>query len=98
VKYPEYTGEEPCASVGVEMFYKPGDNPSPWPDIPALRRVCANCDMLVACRTWAIHHESEANGFWGGMTGSERRAERKRLNIPLRDPVNIVVGEARRAS
>jgi len=98
VKYPDFRGDEPCAEVGVEMFYKPGDNPSPWPDVPALRAICAGCRMLQDCRTWAIHHEAETNGFWGGMTGRERRAERQRLNIILKDPVNTIVGEIRHAS
>lgn len=39
------------------------------------KRICASCPVLEMCRDYALLHEGSGN--WGGMSRSERSAERK---------------------
>lgn len=44
-----------------------------------VRPLCAGCEFLRECREYAIRYDVQ--GFWGGMSQTERKAERKRLGI-----------------
>jgi len=81
VPYPQFKYDEPCASVGVDMFYPPDGTPDS--EIREINKVltslCATCPMQNPCLTWALHRE--IHGFWGG-TSSRMRAElRKEMGI-----------------
>jgi hypothetical protein len=79
MRYPNFTGTEPCAQVGFEPFFE-----DPLPNGILEHRnllidTCNHCPMLVECRTWALHHEEY--GWWAGTTRRERISLRKELGI-----------------
>jgi hypothetical protein len=78
MEYPRFTGTEPCTEIGGELFF-PDDTLRKQVNKHVMRNVCAGCDMLMECREYALHHQ--VSGFWGGMSGQERRQERRRRNI-----------------
>ena len=84
MRYPDFDGAEPCASVGTEHFYV---ETSSVTAANAAKAVCVGCHSLDMCLEWAIHHESY--GVWGGTTGFERRELRRRRNVVLVDPVTV---------
>jgi hypothetical protein len=47
--------------------------------INRLRRLCKTCPVFEECRDHSLTWE--AFGFWAGMTESERRDEKRLLNI-----------------
>lgn len=83
--YPDYDGTEPCASIGMDLFYYEYGQGHSFRDAKdiehALRKVCSSCPLQVKCATYAIQHEEY--GFWGGMSYKERDAYRKKNNIIL---------------
>ncbi len=82
-EYPKYTGSEPCAEMGSDMFYT--DNvPEMIANLPLLRETCARCPIQAECLEWGIKHESY--GFWGGATLTERARIRKARGITLVRP------------
>lgn len=93
VKYPNYTGYEPCSQLGLEFFYyeerevQPGKSKkgkSTYIDIDAAKRACSMCPMIQECLTWALHRERY--GIWAGTTERERIAMRTRLGIRVEEP------------
>lgn len=78
--YPAYTGYEPCATTDPEIFYpekgKPGRVSS-----KRIREICDRCpmSMFVKCREWAVWFEDE--GYWAGMSPSQRERERAARGI-----------------
>ena len=36
------------------------------------KAICAECEVVFACRSWAIEH-GEAFGVWGGLGETDRR-------------------------
>jgi len=78
MKYPNYTGTEPCAQIGMDFYFnEPTNGIYIFRDL--LKATCNECPMLVQCRTWALHHEEY--GWWGGTTPRERVSLRKELGI-----------------
>ena len=58
-----------CRGVWTELFYLEGQGAAQ--DItPSLKRACKSCPILSECREYAIEHETQ--GFWGGLTMSDR--------------------------
>lgn len=87
MKYPAFTGDEPCRSVGTDSYYP--DETSRI-DNAVLKNLCVNaCAMYAECYEWSLHHEGW--GFWAGMTNGERRAVRRTRNIIYSDPMSHVV-------
>ena len=87
MKYPSFTGDEPCRSMPVELYYP--DNGAPHKTVI---NMCMSCEIVDACRTWGLHHESF--GLWGGLTEQDRRSLRARLNIVLEPlPTVLLAGE-----
>jgi WhiB family redox-sensing transcriptional regulator len=75
---PTFTGDEPCAEVGVDWFV-PDDTSNRIMRVKKLRQICAPCPMREPCLEYALHVNVE--GFWGGMTDGERRKERRARGI-----------------
>lgn len=82
MKYPKFTGDEPCTQVGAEHFFLPEGQPG-WMNLDRMRALCGSCVMQADCLEWAVQHEH--HGFWGGTTEHERVKIRKARNILLRD-------------
>lgn len=57
-----------CTPLNAEDFFPTvGGNPA------AARATCAKCPVRVQCLQWAIDNR-EAQGIWGGMSPTERKA------------------------
>lgn len=89
MRYPNYTGSEPCTQVGAEWFFPAdvGNGSGVWSTYVQAKQVCADCWVRVECAEWAIHHEGD--GMWGGLTPMERRAIRGRRGVELVRPENL---------
>ena len=79
--YPNYTGAEPCATLGVDFYFSDVRIDGNYPHRDLLNNICAACPMLDKCREWALHREEY--GFWAGMTARERVSIRKQLGIRM---------------
>lgn len=86
MKFPTFSGYEPCATTDPELFYP---EKSQWQQSEQAKNLCLTCDMVDACFMWGLHHEEY--GVWGGTTSVERRALRKQWNILLTDPAMDVL-------
>lgn len=98
MRYPEFTGDEPCTEVGTDLYYHNEGVGGSYTDLPLLRTMCLrDCHNVDACREWSVRHEYY--GFWAGMTEQERRDERRRRNIVLQEPhIDLIVRAVPRAS
>ena len=78
---PNFTGFEPCATTDPELFF-PENGPGGI-STKRLRAICDGCRLSIyaECREWAVWNERW--GFWGGMTATEREAERSARGIRL---------------
>lgn len=86
MKYPQFRGDEPCVEVGQDFYISDKAREFTAETRRMLVDTCMSCHMLEPCRQWSLHHEGRDAGFWAGMTGLERVAERRRLNITYVDP------------
>lgn len=82
--YPAFTGNEPCTQVDPELFYPEGKGRTQDREMSTLRAMCASCDIVAACKAYALHHEGE--GYWGGTSPAQRSIERSRRRIVLQSP------------
>lgn len=78
---PQFTGDEPCTTVGVDQFVGDGDVIR-ISQVRELRKVCSGCPMQEPCLEYALH--VKVVGFWGGMTDRERDKERRARGIKAR--------------
>ena len=73
-----WTDKANCRGQYVNEFF-----PDPQMDggngkvLDTIQRLCRNCPVQQACRTASV---PEIYGFWGGLTATQRRAMRKRIN------------------
>lgn len=81
---PQFTGFEPCATTDPDLFY-PDKGMRGGISSKRVTALCQGClpATFTACREWGIHRER--HGIWGGMTATDRKAERTRLGIRLDD-------------
>lgn len=84
--YPRFTGKEPCRSTDPEAFFP--DNWSLEHD-KAVKEICEWCPMREPCAEWGLHYETD--GYWGGLSPTERRRIRRKRGISLKS------GELRRS-
>lgn len=76
----------PCSEVGVSIFFmQDKDDPQSNGTTDQLYReaksVCNRCQYKTDCAMWGI--QNETHGVWGGLTPKERKALRRKGNIPL---------------
>jgi hypothetical protein len=72
VPYPAMTGDEPCRQDPETWFPEQGQNGT------VAQALCHTCPVLAQCRRWALANPQLASdGIWGGMTRSQRAAERR---------------------
>ena len=65
-----------CRGMDPEMFFPLGGGLVAEAQVTIAKAVCAECPVLVRCRTWALTMGEHA-GVWGGMSPDERRAARR---------------------
>jgi hypothetical protein len=82
VRYPRFTGGEPCVEVGTEVFFLEEDAKSRGSNRERmLRDLCHRCPMLDPCAGYALR--VRVTGWWGGMSEIERdRVRRDRGIVP----------------
>lgn len=74
-----------CAQTDPELWF-----PEKGSSVRVPRRLCRECPLLAACRSWALRHPHEtAHGIWGGLTARERqrirRDQRRRTCTPVHE-------------
>ena len=78
MRYPEFTGSEPCTQIGADWFAV-DEGSKRYKHVKQIRASCMECPMHKPCLEYAL--AVRVDGFWGGMTDGERHRERKRLGI-----------------
>ena len=78
MKYPAFTGDEPCAQVGAD-FFTVDDSTNRYHNTKKLRQICGSCPMREPCLEYALH--VKVLGFWGGTTDGERAKIRRARGI-----------------
>ncbi len=82
-----------CADKADLFFAPSGERRTRRTKREALARsYCDNCQVLLACRSWA--RENREHGFWGG----ESEEQRARLGYPPRSPSRRAVAELGRTA
>ncbi len=85
MRYPSFTGDEPCTQAGTEVYYVEDDNVASWKlHSYVVKSLCSQCEMRGPCLEWALHHE--IHGYWGGKSPEERKKIRKQKNISIKSP------------
>jgi len=89
-----WTGEAACAGR-TELFFAPAGE---RPEARAVREtkargVCAECEVLMACREWAREHREY--GFWGGESEEDRAAAGFRVDMPVGRVARYPKGDGR---
>lgn len=64
-------------------------------EVSRLRRICANCEALLACRSYSL--SNDVAGFAGGLTERERHAIQNRHPASVVDDIDQVAIERRLA-
>lgn len=62
-----------CADIDPELFFPIGRNASAKRQIAQAKAVCAQCPVTAECLEWALETK-QADGVWGGLSETERRA------------------------
>lgn len=81
MKYPAFTGDEPCAEVGLDLFFTPDRTYGAYMyrGLRDVQAICASCAMRDACLDYALH--VNVSGIWGGTTETQRKSLRRQRNI-----------------
>jgi WhiB family redox-sensing transcriptional regulator len=66
-----------CRNEDPELFFPLGDTGPALLQIQDAKAVCAHCDVVSDCLTWALE-SGQDSGIWGGMSETERRSLRRR--------------------
>ena len=86
--------EDPsCASVGGDFWFAERDGinfagtDEKQVQTQVAKKICGSCTHKIECQQWGLKHERF--GIWGGLSESDRRPIRKRLNIIVEE-INVV--------
>jgi WhiB family redox-sensing transcriptional regulator len=66
-----------CLHEDPDLFFPIGNSGPTLGQIDGAKAVCGRCPVVEQCLNWAVQ-VGEMEGVWGGTTGSERRAMRRR--------------------
>jgi WhiB family redox-sensing transcriptional regulator len=76
---PKYTGQEPCAQIGPDLFFTKDDMRASYSHLDKVLRLCDSCQMQSECLEYALR--VNVQGIWGGTTEGMRRQIRRSRNI-----------------
>ena len=63
-----------CRTAPVSVFFpERGDHAA----VAQAREICSRCPVIEQCRRYGIEAPQELKGVWGGLTGLERRTQRR---------------------
>lgn len=66
-----------CLDEDPELFFPIGNTEPALLQIEEAKRICKRCEVIETCLAWAIESRQDA-GVWGGLSGDERRALKRR--------------------
>ena len=72
-----------CLDVGPELFFPIGNAYPALLQIEEAKVICRPCMVAETCLRWAMESRQET-GVWGGMSGDERRALKRRTDLASR--------------
>ncbi|MFE0453672.1 WhiB family transcriptional regulator [Streptomyces sp. NPDC058914] len=75
-----------CLHEDPDLFFPIGNTGPTLHQIDAAKAVCGRCPVVEQCLEWAVR-VGQADGIWGGMTESERRALTRRETPRDKDTV-----------
>ena len=84
--YPQFTGGEPCAEVGFELYYEEKAHPT---ERELMAAMCERCPLYRECAEWSIARERW--GYWAGMTQTERERIRTERGIAVDEPQHTIM-------
>lgn len=87
IKRPKYTGEEPCAQIGLNQFFYEELEMNDYQikvHKDKLKLICSSCPIFNDCLEYAIKHEGY--GYWAGTTPKDRLEARRKRGIILIKP------------
>jgi len=74
----DWTKDAACKGAPIEIFFL--ERGCSKHDSQPARQLCRNCDVQPQCLDYALSEpESSVRGIWGGTTGKERRAMRRKI-------------------
>lgn len=77
-----WTADAACSGQNKLFFAPAGERPEARVVREAKARdVCAECEVLLECRSWAREHREY--GFWGGESEEDRAAAGFRVDMPV---------------
>lgn len=75
-----------CLYEDPDLFFPIGYTGPTLEQIDEAKAVCRRCPVVEQCLDWAVK-AGQAEGIWGGVTASERRALRRREACQAKDTV-----------
>ena len=69
----EWSDRAACLAAEPEQFFPVGGSAAATWESRTAKQVCAQCDVLVECRDYALETR-QPFGVWGGLDEEERRA------------------------
>jgi WhiB family transcriptional regulator, redox-sensing transcriptional regulator len=66
-----------CLEADPELFFPIGNTGPAIMQIEEAKAVCRTCPVIDTCLKWALEIGQDA-GVWGGLSGDERRALKRR--------------------
>lgn len=66
-----------CLDEDPELFFPIGNADPALLQIEEAKVVCGRCEVVETCLNWAME-SCQDTGVWGGMSGDERRARKRR--------------------
>jgi WhiB family redox-sensing transcriptional regulator len=64
---PDWMADANCRGLNPDLFFPNRGEPT-----DDLRQICRRCDVQTECLDYALDN-NEDKGFWGGLSGRERR-------------------------
>jgi hypothetical protein len=71
------TSRASCIGINTELFFTESYYDAHL--LPALKRLCAGCEVLKECRDYSLAHDLD--GFWAGMAKTTRKKKQRELGI-----------------
>jgi len=76
-----------CLSLDYELFFPIGNTSPALLQTEEAKAACGRCEVVESCLSWAMESGQDA-GVWGGLSGDERRAlKRRNARARRADPV-----------
>lgn len=83
MRFPAFTGTEPCTQFDPDMFF-PDSVQAGEREYREIRAICSGCPVQADCLEWGVQHE--LYGVWGGANARELSRLRSLRGILRKDP------------